>query len=264
MQPSFTQLAVVAASFLCAAAAASAQYVPGQQLVAVSLSGDTSYDGWTSLTAVANPGFPGFPGSGAWPSTIGSSTAGSGNAVLAKLANGAGGGPYPAGQGLYFGGFSSTPNENGGTLAVQDFTPVANLANVAFQIEIGEAWTHDFYNNVLPTLSYTTGSGTFSGILATGWALTGQYDNGTVTMPTGEETVYINSYLLQWDLSGVGESITSIAISFSGVQHGQVYALQLDQSDTYSTLAAVPEPSAFAALAGLGVLTLAATRRRRA
>lgn len=263
MKPSLAQLATAVATLLCVAAA-SAQYVPGQQLVDVSLAGSSSYDGWTNLTAAANPGFPGFPGSGAWPSAIGSSAAGSGDALLVKTANGAGGGPYPAGQGLYFGGFSSTINENGGTLSVQDATPLAGLANVVFQIEIGEAWTHDFHNDVLPTLSYTTASGAVTGLVATEWALSARFDNGTVEMPTGDETVYINSYLLQWDLSDVGESITTFSISFTGVQHGQVYALQLDQGGVYTSLAAVPEPASFAALAGLGALALVATRRRRA
>ena len=73
-------------------------------------------------------------------------------------------------------------------------------------------------------------------------------------------------YLLQWDLSGVAETINAFSIQFTGVQHAQLYALQLDQSSVYSPVVSaspVPEPSSFAALAGLGAIGFAALRRRR-
>lgn len=255
MKSSIPSRATAVAFVLCAASA-SAQYVPGQQLTAVALPGDTSNDRWTNLNSASNPGYPGFPGSGAWPAPIGSNIGG--DAALSKIS----GSVYPAGQSLYFGGFSDVPNLGGGTLAVGDSTPLAGLANVVLQIEIGEAWTHDFFNDALPTLSYTTASGTVTGLAATEWVLSRRYDNGTVEMPTGTETVYINSYLLQWDLGGAGESITGISIGFTGVQHAQVYALQLDQGSVYTSLTAVPEPASFAALAGLAGLALVAARRR--
>lgn len=239
---------------------ASAQYTAGQQLVSPVLAGATSFDRWTTaLTSVASPGYPGFPGTGAWPATIGSDTGG--DAFIDKVANGSGGGPFPASGSLYYGGMSFDANVNGGTVAAIDSTPVAGLANVIFQIEIGEALTHDFFNDQLPVLSYTTSLGTTADIAATGWQLTSQFYNGTVSMPSGEEPVYINAYLLQWDLSSVAEEITSIAISFTAVQHAQVYAVQLNQSSVYTS--AIPEPATFAALAGLGALGLAAARRRR-
>jgi hypothetical protein len=224
------------------------------------LPGTTQYDEWDNLTAGANPGFPGFPGSGAWPNAIGSNVGASGDATLEKTANGTGGGPYPAGASIYYGGFSAAINNDGGTLAVSDATPVANLANVVFQLEIGEAWTFDFFNDVLPTLSYNGGA---QNLAATDAYLLHQLDNGTVTMPTGEETVYINTHLLQWDLSGIGDGpITDFEISFTGVQHAQLYGLQLDQSDSYSRYEPVPEPASAALLAiCLGVA--AAKRRRR-
>jgi hypothetical protein len=255
MKSKFLRITACAATLLCAGGAY-AQYVAGSQLVSPALAGNTARDAWTTLHAAANPGYPGFPGSAAWPAPIGSNLGG--DATLNKV----GGSAYPAGSSIYFGGFSSDPNTSGGTLSIQDSTPLAGLANVVFQVEIGEAWTYDFYNDTLPVLSYTTASGTVSNIAATEWTLGSRVDNGTVEMPTGTETVYINSYLLQWDLSSVGESITSFAISFTGVQHAQVYALQLDQSDVYAS--AVPEPAACAALAGFGALALAVIRRRRA
>lgn len=220
------------------------------------LTGNTQHDAWDDITSVNYPGYGSFPGSGAWPAPIASNQPGSGDATIDKVANGSGGGPYPAGGGLYFGGFSSTPNTFGGTLGVRDNTVVSNLSNVVFQVEIGEAWTYDFYNDILPVLSFNGGS---QQIAATTSAIVEQIDNGTVDMPTGPETVYINTWLVQWDLSAYAGTITDFEITFSAVQHAQVYSLRLDQSDTFATVN-VPAPASLA-LAALGALT--ATRRRR-
>ncbi len=76
-------------------------------------------------------GYGTFPGSGNWPAPIQSNVGG--DATLNKTANGAGGGPYPASGSIYFGGFSGDQNVNGGTLAVTDNSPVANLQTVVFQ-----------------------------------------------------------------------------------------------------------------------------------
>lgn len=245
---------LTASIFIACALLAKAQYTEGSQLIDPGLSGTTSSDVWTTLNNTANPGYPGFPGSGTWPSPIGSNIGG--DATLNKLSGAA----YPAGGSIYFGGFSDVVNLSGGTLSVSDSTPLSGLSNVAFQIEIGEAWTYDFFNGTLPVLSYTTALGTVTDIAATEWTLVSRFDNGQVEMPTGLETVYINSYLLQWNLTSVEEEITSIGITFTGVQHSQIYALRLDQSDVYTS--AVPEPATFAALAGFGVLVIAAFRRR--
>lgn len=243
----------------CAAAGlpASLAIAAPMAITPYSLSGNSESNGWLTINSSVFPGTGSFPGTTMW-SPLGSTTGG--NAVLEKLSNGSGGGPYAASGSMYFGGFSSTINNNGGSLGVTDSTPVANLSNIVYQLQIGEAWTYDFYNNVLPTLSYTTSSGTVTNISATNWSLLEQYDNGTVSMPTGEETVYINTYAMQWDLSGVTEDITSFTISFTGVQHGQVYSMQLDQSDTY--IQAVPEP-ATGVMLGLGSVFFVWRLRRR-
>ncbi len=217
------------------------------------LAGNTQYDGWVGLTASNYPGYGSFPGNGAWPAPIISNTAGSGDAYLRKVSNGPGGGPYLAGGSIYFGGFSAEVNYDGGTLAVGDNTVVDNLSNVVFQIEIGEAWTYDFHNRQLPVLSFNGGS---QQLVADVTLLVDQVHNGTVDMPTGPEDVYINSWLVQWDLSAY-TGITDFEISFTGVQHAQLYSLRLDQSDVY---AAVPTPASLALLSLGGLI---ATRRRR-
>ncbi len=224
--------------------------------VAIDLDGNTQNDRWTNsaLTSGANPGYGTFPGSGNWPAPIQSNVGG--DATLNKTANGAGGGPYPASGSIYFGGFSGDQNVNGGTLAVTDNSPVANLQTVVFQLEIGEASTHDFYNGVLPTLSYNGGNQ----MLSADYISLSQVFNGTVEMPTGTEPLYINTYGLQWDLSGISETITSFTISFNGVQHAQVYSMQLDQSDTFTQ--AVPEPSTYALFAVAGAFVCWRLRRR--
>lgn len=243
--------------------------------VFASPSGNVSNDGWSTsgLSAGTNAGYPGFPGSGAWPAPIASDSGD--DAGLHKIANGTGGGPYPASGSIYYGGFSGDINNNGGTLAVRDTTPLADVATIAFQIEIGEAWTYDFFNDELPSLLIDGTS-----YQASHSALIEQFYNGTVPMPTGDEDVYINTYLLAWDLTAAGlnltSPVTSFDVQFTGVQHAQVYSLRLDQSDVAivwpsadpdpidpDATAAMPEP-ATASLMAIGGLVLLARRRRNA
>lgn len=274
-----TLMAPVAISALLAAGNASAQtygtYASHQVDVATTLSAsfqNVVNNAWVNLSSVTSNGVPGltgtggFPGSAAWSgkasqidSVIGDAGGTQGGATLSKVSNGTGGGPYAAGSSLYFGGFSGDINNNGGTLVVTDSSPLAGLQTVAFQAGFGEAWTYDFYNHALPTLSYTTASGTVSNIAATSAQIAEAFFNGTVAMPTGDESVYINQHLLQWDLSNVGEQITSFSISFTGVQHAQLYGLTLTQA-----AAPVPEPSTYAMLmAGLLAVGTVASRRRQ-
>ncbi len=232
-------------------------------LIDPSLSGNKQIDVWenATLSANSNPGFPAFPGTGAWPNPIASATSNvgiDGDAVLAKVANGASGGPYPASGSIYFGGFSETPNTLGGTLGVRDTTPVAGVSNIVLQLQLGEAFGYDLYNNELPVLNYNGGS---QALVATNAIQIGQEFVGTFPDPLGgpDLPLYTNTYLFQWDATDLG--ITSLSINFRGAQHSLVYQLRLDQSDVFQ---AVPEPSSLvlAGLAMLGVVGLGWRKRR--
>ncbi|RYG37106.1 PEP-CTERM sorting domain-containing protein [bacterium] len=253
------------AAVLSAAAVAPAQTANGitaPQLVQWSGASQTvQSDFWNDVSGSANPGRGSFPGTGAWSAPIESNIGG--DAKLSKVSNGTGGGPYAASQSIYFGGFSGDVNNNGGTLAVSDFTPVANLKTVVFQLQMGEAWTYDLWNGAAPVLSYNGGTqslaATYSDVIAREFT-------GTVTMPSGEEPIYNNLRGYQWDLSGLS-GITDFSISFTGVQHAQLYGLRLDQSDlAYGTPVgplpqAVPEPASMIALS-LGAVAFLRRRRK--
>ena len=247
---------------LALAVPALADYVPGAALINPAITGNIQYDGWIGLTSANYAGYGSFPGSGSWPAPIGSNrtlantfnTNESGDAVLAKVANGVGGGAFLSGSSVYFGNFSTDPNTLGGTLALSDATPVTGVRNVIAQIQIGEAFGFDFFNHILPTLSYNGGAQSLPATFST---ITDRFYNGTFDSPVGPQPIYINTYVLQWDLTGVAAPVTGFSVSFSGVSHSQVYGARLDQSDVYS---AIPAPGV-AALGALGGLV--AVRRRR-
>jgi len=224
------------------------------------LPGTTQFDAWTTanISSGSNAGFPSYPGSGAWPNPIGSGTPSSGSPVSGdatanKTANGVGGGPFPSSGSIYFGGFSGDPNTVGGTLSVADLTPVTGLANIVFQIDIAEAFGYDFQNHVLPKLNYNGGS---QAVSVSNSSLLGQVFLGTFDSPTGPQPIFQNTYLLQWNVTGLG--ITSFDIGVKGVQHAQIYAMQLDQSNVF---AQVPEPTTLS-LAAVGMVGLFGVYRR--
>lgn len=263
-------------SGLCALslAAISVAIAPGAdaQTINLALGGNTSYDKWetSALTAGANNAgydpsehFPGFGSPSPWPRTIASSLGG--DAELDKV-NGTG---NPLSGSIYFGGFSTAPNVSAGTLAVIDNNPLANLKTVVFQLEIGEAAGYDLYDDPVagatPVLYYTTeGNRIALDGPAFSFTLVNQVDNGTFEAPTGTEPLYLNTWAFQWDLSDVTTPITSLEIEFTGVQHAQVYSLQLDQSDVAhaDNVAAIPEPGTWSLLLMTGVGAAILLRRK--
>jgi hypothetical protein len=232
-------------------------------LVDPALPGNTQTDFWSldRLSTVESSGYGSFPGFAAWPGAIASSTTdvgSDGDAGLVKVANGAGGGPFVSSGSIYHGGTTSTPNTLGGTLGVQDATPVAGVSNVVFQLQIGEAFGYDLFNGVLPVLNYNGGS---QALVATNSELIGHEFAGTFPDPLGgpDLPIFTNTYLIQWDTTGLGA--TSLNVTFHGVQHSQVYQMQLNQSDVFQS---VPEPSSvtLAGLAMLGAIGMVWKKRR--
>jgi len=229
----FQWIATIATFSSLAGTTALAQgFVPGAALVNPGLTGVTEYNGWVGLTNSNYSGYPMFPGFGPWGAPLGPNQTGSGSAGIYKVSDGTTGGPFPSSSSMYFGGVTSVINAYGGTLSVTDLSPVAGVKNVVLQIQIGEAWTYDFFNHVLPKLNYNGGT---QALAPTSAVVIEKYYNGTVEMPSGLEDVYINTYLIQWDLSTL-PGITDFSLTFDGAEHAQLYAVQLDQSDTYTVV----------------------------
>ncbi len=261
--------------------------------LAVDFGGTTKTDGWYNLSSApknrvvqyeslslpGNSGYPSFfQSTQPWPSPIDSQvySSGTSTAYLSKSANGAAGGPYPAGDSIYFAGFGTEPNTFDGSLTVTESAPIADLSTVMFQVEFGEAYTYDFYDDpvdglALPALTLFYGDSetiTLSGVFQE--KVMSLY-NGTVDMPTGPEgemvpeDIFINLWAFQYDVSGY-EDITSFSLEFSGAEHAQLYAMQLDQSDIAyggTSMVPVPEPSSVSLGLGLAVLTLVSVHQRR-
>lgn len=212
--------------------------------LAPAFTGVTATDGWYDLNTV-NFGSRGGFGTSilAWSAPLDSNQSSSGDATWDKLAGTSGYLTSAASNVLY------SPNSLG-TFTVADATPVAGLANVFFQISstgnLGASGA---------TLSFNGGTQTLTADFAT------LLFSGDVTTAFGPATQYVWAY--QWDLTSLG-TINDFAITWTTAEaHNLTFGARLDQSDTFS-VAAIPEPSAYAALVGLGTLVLAAGRRRRA
>lgn len=262
VKPSMNILKQVGGFVLVTAIASQAQAIVNPQLT-----GNVVTDNWTNTQFAAAQGlgtYPNFPGSGNWPAPIKSDGPTATAAELSKPTTN-GGGTYPTANSIYFGGFSGSPNAFGGSITVGDTTPVANLANVVLQFKVGEALGYDFYvnggNEVTPQLTYYVGASPTGTTLSATPILTAQEQAGTFPAPeVGEQPLYINDYLLQWNLTGIA-NISRFEITWQQVQHSQDYAFRLDQSDTFS-VAAVPEPAVVSTLlVTAGLLLL---RRREA
>jgi hypothetical protein len=231
----------------------------------IALGGNTRSEGWNNLRNSVVSGAGSHPGNAAWTSNIASQTgANLGGSSIVKISNGTGGGPYVGSSSLYFGGFSSVENNYGGTVGVSTTGAglLPGVQTLVFQVDIGAPWGYDFHDLVAPTLSYTTSEGTVDGVTASFLSLYSQVQNGTFMTPDGEQPVYINSYALQFDLSGVEDPITDFTILINGVQHAQIYGMGLQQSDQAYNVSVLPVPEPSTALLG-AIGALALLRRRR-
>lgn len=245
----------------------------GVTLGAISgLSGNSTFAIWNTMTGYHPTFNPDglvstgtFPGTSMWDPQNAQTGSTETNTKLVKISNGVGGGPYAASGSMYYGGLSGTPNLDGGTLALSSSTPMDSLQTVLFQIQIGEAATYDFYNDVLPSLKYTlTGDANIYTLAASASSNYHKLNNGTITMPSGEEPLYINSYAMWFDFSAVSGDVESFSVSWTGVQHAQLYGVSIQQDNVAVTSSilpvAVPEPSAVL-LGSIGFLFL--FRRRK-
>ena len=252
-----------------------------------------------STTIAGNTGYPSvFQSTNPWPQGIASQVNTSGASTAAnfnKVGNGSGFGPYPASDSLYAISFSNNYNAKGGTLGVFESNPLANLGTVVFQLEMGSANGYDFYEpsvttggatplgtasnrsigelsvtNYFPMLNLTFADSSTLSLAADFAELAAKGSNGTIEMPTGpggsnvEETIWINLYAFQWDLSSYS-NVASYNVTWSVVEHSQTYAARLTQSDVFTQVVAapVPEPQTYAMmLAGLGMMGLMLRRRK--
>jgi len=206
----------------------------------VALPGNTQFDGWGSFNSTTMPGYGTYPGASPWSSgAIGSNVPSSGDALLNRVSGSGSSGPYVASSSIYFAG--------AGTLSVTDSTPVPAVKTVVLQVEMGLGLTNDF--TAPPALTYNGGT--------PGPTPTRHQGAGGVgaTDPDGNPAT-TTTLLYQWDLTGVS-NVTSFGVEWSNSQHTQIYAVQLDQSDSFT---AVPEPGAVGMIA-LSALPL--LRRRR-
>jgi hypothetical protein len=200
-------------------------------------------EGWEELTSLAYPDNDViFPGTDSWPDPLESKVgANFGSNAIDKTANGSGGGPYPAATSMYYGGTSSSTNNDGGELTIESTTGAGLLSGVrtvVFQIDIGEAWTYDLYNNVAPVLTYVSDTGSGAVTLAY-QSLYKETPNGTVSMPSGIEPLNINSRAYQFNLNGLG-NISKLTIKFRGVQHAQLYGVGLQQFNAVASGSLLP------------------------
>lgn len=220
------------------------------------LPGNVRTDGW-NFAQVVNPSpdkpYGSFGSTALWANPIESNAAGGFDAQFNKTA----GYGYATGYSIYPGAGVDGVNLYGGSFSVKEPDAITNVKNVVFQLDILEAHGYDFHDHALPALSYNGGT---QGLASNESAILSQVYSGTFPNPqTGaNEPLYLNTWLLQWDLSGVSGPINSFEIDWSTVMHAQMYNARLDQSDVYAP-APVPEP-AMLGLLSLGGLVL--LRRR--
>lgn len=258
--------AAFAAGSFAAEVPAGLTWLPSDPLD-ITLDGNQTYDLWLNLASSANssrtyinPSFPSFPfpytipgntGYGSFPSGIMPWTIpiksqlwsdGHQQGELWKISNGTGGGPFPSGSTIYYGGASPVPNTEGGTLGAKAYA-IEGIQTITFQLSLGEAYGYTLWDadgdgfgfEDMPTLTIYNTVGDVIAILQADFAeIIKKAYNGSLDMPPGsgvDEDIYINTFGLQWDLSGLGEDVASFQINWTGVQHAQLWSFRIDQTD---------------------------------
>ncbi len=264
-----TILLSVAAVSQAAEIPAGLSWLPSDPLN-ISLDGNQTYDLWLNLASSSNssrttpfyfngnlmgyspyivPGNSGygmFPGTNpaTWATPIRSQfwTNGHTQGELHKISNGTGGGPFPSGSTIYYGGASPVANTDGGTLGVKSYA-ISDIQTVAFQLSLGEAYGYTLYDRDgngfgfedMPKLNVYDTSGGFLTTLSADYAdIIKKAYNGSLDMPPGsgvDEDIYINTFGLQWDLSALAGEVGSFQIDWTGVQHAQLWSFRVDQTD---------------------------------
>ncbi|WP_309400293.1 PEP-CTERM sorting domain-containing protein [Cerasicoccus maritimus] len=196
----------------------------------ITLPGTNVESSWTTLNAetYGNPNYPVFPTNAYTDPFLAPISAQNGD-TTAEFTKTSGGGvflPEDDGGGTYN---LFTP----GSWTVYDTSAIADLATVVFQVEANA--------ELLPTLNYNSGA----------QALSADFSH-----------VGTDFFAYQWDLSGIGDDITSFEINWgpSGA-HYSISGLQLNQGDTFAQV--VPEPRTYALIAGLACGALILMRRQR-
>ena len=206
------------------------------QVQPITFSGPQVTDGWViDFSSYPQSIYGSYPGMKMWTQPMIANQPGSQGGTLTKVSNGQGGGPYP-GDHLYFGGSSTNPNTFGGTIKVS-IHPLSSVKKVVLQVQITEAYGLDFYQpGGAPVLLVNTATSVpTSSIDRTQHEIIDRVDyTGTL------EDLYLNTYRYEWDFSSMQSPITSVEIQMSVVQHGQIYALQVDQGGPATTVIAPP------------------------
>jgi len=111
------------------------------------------------------------------------------------------------------------------------------------------------------TLEITTGGFAFLAAPTLDFgSITGLAVTPTTTDVGNTDYGNLTRYTYVWDLSSVVSSAVEFTLTWQLNNHAPIAEISLQQTPVPG--GAIPEPSAFAALAGLGALGLAATRRR--
>ncbi|MGF1485227.1 MAG: hypothetical protein ACFBZ8_12790 [Opitutales bacterium] len=153
------------------------------------------------------------------------------------------------------GGAIYSPTVELNLTATLDFDPldVTDITNVVFQFRsLGSPL--DF---TAPELNYNGGS---QGLTADLFAIRTR-ESGMGFFGGAERTFLEGEYALQWDLSGIGESITFFEINWSHPLDASLQDVRIDVAEG-AFEQVVPEPSTFTLVIGGGSLLLVAAWRR--